>query len=172
MNSSSAKTLGIVLVILAVLMAAGLLRALILIPLGIVEGFGHGLRHWGGTWFWPWFGLTGFFGLFFLVLWIMVAVWVHGDAERRGMPGILWAVLVFFTHLLGLIIYAIVRSSKPVKREGSSSAPPAEPKPPAQGDPPAGTPPLITPAQPAACSRCGKETRPEWRGCPFCGGKI
>jgi len=165
MNSSSAKTLGVVLVVLAVLLAVGLLRLLILIPLGIVDGVGHGLRSSffdrGGSWFWPWAGFAGFFGLLFLFFWVMVIIWVYRDAERRGMEGALWAIIVFFTHIVGLIIYAIVRSGKPVKQE-------APKPPPTEAKPSAPAPPPTTPT----CSRCGKEIRPEWRICPFCGEKI
>jgi len=183
MKSSSAKTLGVVLVVLAVLMGIGLLRALILIPLGIVDGVGHGLRssffdgvghgwsHHMGTWFWPWAGFAGFFGLIFLFFWVMVIIWVYRDAERRGMEGALWAIIVFFTHIVGLIIYAIVRSGKPVKQE-APKPPPAEAKPSAQAAPPATAPNVAQPMRPAACSRCGKEIQREWLICPFCGEKI
>ena len=58
MNSSSAKTLGIVLVVFAVLALVGIFRFLIWIPLGLADGVGHGLRSnffdrdW--SWAWPW----------------------------------------------------------------------------------------------------------------------
>ena len=175
MNSSSAKTLGVVLVVLAVLLAVGLLRLLILIPLGIVDGVGHGLRSSffdrGGSWFWPWAGFGGFFGLIFLFFWVMVIVWVYRDAERRGREGALWAIIVFFTHVIGLIIYAIVRSGKPVK-QGGPTPPPVEAKPIAPAAPPADAPIMVPPVKPTACSRCGKEFRPEWLVCPFCGEKA
>ncbi|MCX6566777.1 MAG: zinc ribbon domain-containing protein [Candidatus Aminicenantes bacterium] len=176
MNSSSAKTLGVVIVILAVLMAVGLLRLLILIPLGIVDGVGHGLRSSffdrGGSWFWPWAGFAGFFGLIFLFFWVMVIIWVYRDAEKRGMGGALWAVIVFFTHVVGLIIYAIVRAGKPVKQYAPTPPPPPEAKPSAPAAPPVTAPIVVSPARPTACSRCGKEIRPEWLVCPFCGEKI
>jgi hypothetical protein len=174
MNSSSAKTLGVVLVVLAVLLAVGLLRLLILIPLGIVNGVGHGLRSSffdrGGSWFWPWAGFAGFFGLIFLFFWVMVIIWVYRDAERRGMEGALWAIIVFFTHIVGLIIYAIVRSGRPVKQDLATPAP--EGKPSAPAAPPATAPIVVQPARPTACSRCGKEILQDWRVCPFCGEKI
>ncbi len=173
MNSSSAKTLGVVLVVLAVLLAVGLLRLLILIPLGIVDGVGHGLRSSffdrGGSWFWPWAGFAGFFGLIFLFFWVMVIVWVYRDAERRGMEGVLWAFIVFFTHVIGLIIYAIVRSGKPAKQDSVKPVDPATP--PATG-PIVAAPIVAPPVRPTACSRCGKEIRPEWLVCPFCGEKT
>jgi hypothetical protein len=47
------------------------------------------------------------------LVWIFVAIWVHRDAQRRGMDnGALWAVLVFFLGLIGLIIYLVIRPSE------------------------------------------------------------
>ena len=194
MKSSSAQVLGVVLVVLLVLLAVGALRFLVLIPLGIIDGVDHGLRigNWdrGWSWFWPWASFAGFFGVIFLVIWIAVIVWVYRDAKERGLEGALWALLVFFTHLLGLIIYLLVRSGHPVlarKAPGPSVAPPGSP-----GPTPV-TPGPIGPAcrncgKPAEkdhlychacgdrlkniCPKCGKDTRSDWQICPFCGDKL
>ena len=40
---------------------------------------------------------------------IAILVWVYKDAQARGAEPMLWLVLVFFTGLIGLIIWLIVR---------------------------------------------------------------
>jgi hypothetical protein len=189
MKSSSAQTLGVVLAILAVLMAVGFLRLFISVPLGILDGPGHGWNHRAGPWFWPFAGFAGFFGLMFLVIWIFVALWAHRDAESRGMEGILWGLVVFFTHLIGLVIYLVVRTNHAVLPASKSQAP--TPPPPA-GETAApsvqATPVCKSCGSPVekdhvycaacgrnlhpVCSKCGKEIQKEWIACPFCGEKI
>lgn len=45
-----------------------------------------------------------------LALSIALLVWVARDAKDRGMDSaVLWMLLVFFTNLIGLIIYLLVR---------------------------------------------------------------
>lgn len=48
-----------------------------------------------------------------LVLMVLVYVamlfWVYRDATRRGMNAWLWVAVVFFLHLLGLVVYLIAR---------------------------------------------------------------
>lgn len=45
-----------------------------------------------------------------LVLNILLLVWVARDAKSRGMDNsVMWMILVFFTSLLGLIIYIFSR---------------------------------------------------------------
>jgi Phospholipase_D-nuclease N-terminal len=54
----------------------------------------------------------GFIFLFVAIIAINVAilVWVARDAKARGMDSaILWMLLVFFTGVIGLIIYILVR---------------------------------------------------------------
>jgi len=71
-------------------------------------------------WWWPYY--AGAWVLFFLVIaavWfivaILIAVWVYRDAEKRGESGVLWLLIVLITGIIGLIIWLIVRSDKPVK---------------------------------------------------------
>jgi uncharacterized membrane protein YhaH (DUF805 family) len=46
----------------------------------------------------------------FFVLSIALLVWVARDAKARGMDSaVLWMVLVFFTNVIGLIIYIFAR---------------------------------------------------------------
>jgi hypothetical protein len=52
------------------------------------------------------------FGLIGLVLNILVAIWVHNDASKRGGDAILWAIGTVLCCPIVPIIYLIVR--KPV----------------------------------------------------------
>ena len=57
---------------------------------------------------------------FFLVPWflamivlfalgLLLCIWVYRDAERRGMDGTLWLIIVLIANIVGLIIYLAVR---------------------------------------------------------------
>lgn len=58
-------------------------------------------------------GIGCLFGLVMLGVWIAITVWTYRDAQARGENGVLWAVIVFFLGLIGLVIWLIVRSNKP-----------------------------------------------------------
>jgi hypothetical protein len=47
-----------------------------------------------------------------LFIWIALLFWVYRDASRRGMNAAFWVVIVFFLHLLGLIVYLIARGTR------------------------------------------------------------
>jgi hypothetical protein len=47
-----------------------------------------------------------------LAVWIALLVLVFRDATRRGMNGALWVAVVFFLHLLGLVVYLVARGSR------------------------------------------------------------
>ena len=40
---------------------------------------------------------------------IAILIWVYKDAQARGAEPMLWLILVFFTGLIGLIIWLCVR---------------------------------------------------------------
>ncbi len=44
-----------------------------------------------------------------LIIEILIIRWVYKDAKRRGKSGGLWALIVLFTGLLGIIIWLLVR---------------------------------------------------------------
>jgi uncharacterized membrane protein YhaH (DUF805 family) len=51
-----------------------------------------------------------FIPILFLALSIALLVWVARDAKSRGMDSaVLWMLLVFFTNIVGLIIYLLSR---------------------------------------------------------------
>ncbi|WP_048093204.1 SHOCT domain-containing protein [Geoglobus acetivorans] len=70
------------------------------------------------------FGFFGFGMLFWWILWVVIAYLVYQDAEKRGMNGLLWFILVLIpmVGIVALIIYLIVRETQPqVKEETKSS---------------------------------------------------
>lgn len=55
------------------------------------------------------FGMVAFFAIV-LAINIAILIWVKNDATARGMENpVLWLVIVFFTGLIGLVIYFLVR---------------------------------------------------------------
>jgi hypothetical protein len=42
-------------------------------------------------------------------------VWVYKDAEKRGMGGALWLIIVFLAGCIGCLIYLIVRGNHPAQ---------------------------------------------------------
>ncbi len=110
------------------------------------------------------------FPIALLALWIYVIVWVYRDAERRGMNGLLWALLVLVGNIVGLIIYLIIRSETLGKpRE------PATEKCPSCGN---GVTPgfVYCPGCGAnlkpVCPGCQKPVERSWKVCPACGTNL
>jgi RNA polymerase subunit RPABC4/transcription elongation factor Spt4 len=159
-----------------------LLVILILVIVLILPMFGFGLGHI--------FGIgplsvripfEGFHGgpplmlipiLAITVFWILIAAWVYNDAERNGMSGILWALLVFFGNFIALIIYLIVRSgansSNPMTVPSSKACPNCKGA--IQADfvicPNCGTSLKNT------CPKCEKNVQSGWQHCPYCGENL
>ena len=177
MSTSKEKTIILIFLMIVILLFAIGTTPLILGPFGVFAGFtsiwknlnfnhiflgpGPFLRH----------SILGGFSLFFLILWILVIVWVYRDAEKKGMNGILWALLVFIGNLIGLIIYLIVRSNN------TTVLPPSKN--------------LITCPQchqevnseftfcphcgnrlTAVCPKCGRHVEESWKACPYCGHQL
>ncbi|MHA2233152.1 MAG: zinc ribbon domain-containing protein [Candidatus Hodarchaeales archaeon] len=46
-----------------------------------------------------------------MVLWVLAVYWVYRDAESMGKDGLLWAILVAVTMMMGLFVYLAVRIS-------------------------------------------------------------
>lgn len=108
-----------------------------------------------------------------LIIWIFVIVWVYRDAERRGMNGILWGLLVFIGNIIGLLIYLIVRSDNQ----------------PSQSDPPiihtkcpecsipvtdkyAFCPHCGASMSGPVCPDCSRTVEKDWKACPYCGKSL
>jgi len=124
-----------------------------------------------------------FFIAIFLVS-ILIAIWVYRDAEKRGMSGVLWLIVVLIAGVIGLIIYLVVRSDHPVRPAGAYPAAPAYGLPPQYAPgyyPPPGTVPAAPPPQaPAAgapavgmtCRTCGTVSAVGVQYCRNCGAKL
>jgi len=176
MTASTGRTLAFAILIFAFLVLAVRLTPLILAPLGIFPGIarvfrdtvpdGHFFPHWFAGWGIP----AAVLSLTFLILWIAVLVWVYRDAERRKMNGALWALLVFFGNLVGLIIYLIVRSDHPPAEATPASAPHATAPP--SGAPPASAKTASAQTAPATCSSCNNPVAGGYAYCPHCGAPL
>ena len=83
------------------------------------------------------------------LLQLVLSVWVGFDANRREMNGFLWGLLVFFTSVVGLIVYLIVVSTS-------------------NGRAVAFTPPPAT----STCAGCGSSVESRFKVCPYCGRAL
>ena len=90
-------------------------------------------------------GLVFLFPLLWFILALFILVWVYQDAQSRNMNGALWAVIVFFLSVIGLILYLLVRESP--------HPPPAKP---------------IT----RVCPKCGQVLDEDAKYCPRCGRAL
>jgi hypothetical protein len=151
----------IALVILIVILALFAFRSVfILLPFGVLPGASRAAGEIGPSisgWFHG-FGAIGRYALFILpaaliILWGAVLLWVYRDAERRGMSGILWLLLVLVGNIIGLLVYVIVRSETSFGRRAA----------------PGGGPKDVPPAGPGRCPHCGNPVAPDYAYCPHCG---
>ncbi len=182
MNASSGRTLGIIAIIVLILLLAWPVRYILFAPVGIVHGISNGFhfRHLDGdgnwSWAWPWIGLAGLLAAAALVVWILILIWVYRDAEKRGMSGPIWVLVVLFVHLIGLLIYFIVRADHPIKTQAGEASPaqtgPACPKCGKPVDNEHAYCPSCGAALKKVCPKCGREVEPGWKACPYCGQKL
>jgi putative membrane protein len=86
--------------------------------MGMMDGMWGG--YYGGYPFFGW-GL----GLIWLVLFLVIGYLVYQDANKRGMNGLLWGILVIIpmVGIIFLILYIVIRESSPQKDllEGSKA---------------------------------------------------
>lgn len=99
-------------------------------------------------------GWRGLFGFGFFIN-LLLAVWVGVDAGKRGMQGLLWGLLVFFTSIVGVVVYLLVRSGS---------------MPPLNGDRP--QPPPSATAGAVNCASCQGALQPGFKICPYCGEPV
>lgn len=50
-----------------------------------------------------------------LFVYAWVGYWIYHDANRRGMSGIAWLFVRLVFQVIGLIVYLIVRPSRPTR---------------------------------------------------------
>ena len=109
--------------------------------------------------------------LLLLIIWLILVFWVYRDAERRGMNGVLWALLVLVGNFVALIIYLIVRTeefSRQLAVEPTQNCPGCGKVVPQKY---AFCPHCGTKLK-AACPNCDKTVSNDWKVCPHCGQKL
>ena len=176
MATSAGKTIGLILLVIVIIWLAVNITPFLFAPFGHFSGAIKSFRlpdikgfYFDSSAFR--YSLSSLFSIALLIIWIMVIVWVYRDAERRGMNGILWALLVFIGNIIGLIIYLILRSD-------AAFAPEAEPA--TQTCPKCEKPvsssyafcPYCAAKLQTVCPECGKPTEKSWKACPHCGKKL
>jgi RNA polymerase subunit RPABC4/transcription elongation factor Spt4 len=104
----------------------------------------------GGGWLGaPWRFLT-FSGLLQLIL----GVWVGVDAHKRGSNGYFWGLLVFFTSIIGLLVYLLWVTDAMEKISHEVNQVKAQP------------------SEALACPDCGGEVEDGFKACPACGASL
>ena len=187
MATTTGKTVILILLVLLILSFIRL-TPLLLAPFGVFTGVFHDLKVPGVRSISTWpggFHLTSLslLSIAFLILWIVVIVWVYRDAERRGMNGVLWALLVLIGNIIGLLIYLIIRSDNmPAPRDDteSTSSPGGLDSPATITCPNCQKPvgrdfafcPLCGTRLQKVCPGCGKPVEETWVACPLCGEKL
>ncbi|MBD3414545.1 MAG: zinc-ribbon domain-containing protein [Candidatus Aminicenantes bacterium] len=180
MATSTGKTIGLILLAALLILFVVRVFPFFLMPLGVFLHTFKSIRipNLNGIEYGPF----GFFhvsplsliSLAMLIIWIFVIVWVYKDAEKRGMNGILWALLVFIGNLIGLLIYLIVRSDTSLGKEEKREIKAPQPCPKC-GEPVAGhfvfCPNCGTRLQ-HVCPKCSKPAEENWQVCPNCGGEL
>jgi cbb3-type cytochrome oxidase subunit 3 len=182
MATSTGKTIALILLVALILLWALRFSPLFIAPFGAFTGVMQALTStksgintihvWPFKFHWS---MISLFSLLMLALWIVVIVWVYRDAERRGMNGILWALLVFIGNLIGLIIYLIVRSDRAEIAEEDPGKKTAQPCPNCQKPVDTGfafCPHCATKLQAGGCPKCGEPVEESWKLCPHCGQKL
>jgi uncharacterized membrane protein YhaH (DUF805 family) len=54
-------------------------------------------------------GIVLLISLVFLVVHLAMIVWTYSDAEKRSdHPPVLWALIVFFAPILGILLYFVI----------------------------------------------------------------
>jgi len=149
--TATIKTIGLFVLILIILLFVWRLTPLLLAPFGFITGISHfQLPDLSeiciGPRFFYKYTPSSLFAFTLLILWIFVIIWVYRDAERRGMNGILWALLVFIGNLIGLLIYLIVRTDTFPEQRSTETL--------------------------QTCSNCQETVAPTFVFCPNCGVRL
>lgn len=178
MASSAGKTIALLLLVVLILFVGLRLTPFFLAPFGVFTGIVEGLRSGVHAVHIKPFALRwtslSLFSFALLVLWIVVIVWVYRDAERRGMNGVLWALLVLIGNLIGLLIYLIVRTDSIPGTLTQRGSPATTLCPSCQKSVDAGFAfcPLCGTQLHRTCPQCGKSVESTWKACPHCGAKL
>lgn len=176
MATSTGKTVVLILLVIFILLAGLRMTPFFIAPLGIFSGAVHILQtpFEGGHSFRPFpLEYTPFFLVSFIlmIIWIFVIIWVYRDAEKRGMNGVLWALLVLIGSIIGLLIYLIIRSDSVPQHTPSQATPCCPQCSQAVGANFTYCAHCGTKLQ-GKCPACQQPVEPNWKVCPLCGEKL
>jgi hypothetical protein len=176
MATSTGKTIALVLLLAIIFLFVWRVTPVLLAPFGVVTGVARSIHipDMDDLYIGPHifrYSSFSFLSFVLLIIWIFVIVWVYRDAERRGMNGVLWALLVFIGNLIGLLIYLIVRSDS---LPSQAIEPRSKTCPSCQKSVAADFAfcPHCGARMEGVCPSCGKKVEEEWKVCPHCGEKI
>lgn len=176
MAESTGKTIALIILVVIIIFVFLRLTPLFMAPFGVFTNMFRSIRipDMDFDW-WPhafkWTSIS-IFSLVLLVLWIVVIVWVYRDAERRGMNGVLWALLVLIGSIIGLLIYLIVRSDVLPASQRSQAAQVCPECNQEIGQDYTFCPHCGKRLQGGVCPGCGKPVEPNWKVCASCGENI
>ena len=110
-----------------------------------------------------WFSMPWRFFSFSALIQLILAVWVGVDAQKRGSNGYFWGLLVFFTSIVGLLVYLlwITDVMEKISRDVNTGRAPA----------PAADPVVVDAVLPS-CPACGGEVEEDFKACPACGASL
>lgn len=171
MATSTGKTIGLILLVALIFLIITQFTPLAVTPLAFIPGLIGLVRgsHILGLSQWANIVPHSVLSTTLIVIWLVVVIWVYRDAERRGMNGILWALLVFIGNIIGLVIYLILRSSNLASTESTTVSCPGCEKP-LTGE--YAYCPYCGIELQAKCPACEKPIQPDWQVCPHCGKKL
>lgn len=106
---------------------------------------------------------AGALGFAFLFILIGLSMYVYRDAEKRGMNGLLWALVAFFVpYFLGFVIYLLSR--KPLQNFCGACGKTAPPE--------AAHCPYCGASMRRQCPACQAPAEQGFQFCAACGGKL
>lgn len=178
MTTSTGKTIALIIFVVLILFVVLRITPLYIAPFGMFTGMAKTFRTGVESInIWPYgfrFNPLSLFSFTLFILWIVVIVWVYRDAERRGMNGLLWALLVLIGNIIGLLIYLIVRTDNMQVLKNSQRSQSTKPCPDCQK--------LVSlnftfcphcgARLQESCPQCGKSIEANWKVCPYCGEKL
>jgi hypothetical protein len=100
---------------------------------------------------------------------IWLCIWIYRDAQARDENGALWVIILLISGLIGLIVWLVVRSDRPIVNpritasKYRAQSPEYIPPTPNTKTPPPGM---------KFCKNCGKPIPPNSAYCPHCGYKL
>jgi RNA polymerase subunit RPABC4/transcription elongation factor Spt4 len=99
----------------------------------------------------------------FAAAYVLLIVYVYGDAKRRGMRYIMWTLLaIFIPDAIGIILYFILRGPLPISCPSCARSVKAS----------FAFCPFCSASLQPTCPQCGFAVDRAWANCPKCGTKL